>query len=153
VQLDPWWAGVLGDVGEGLLRDPVQRQTSLGTKLVLLTGDGEPARDAAICLELGAQAANHEPAHGNRYDKAQTREPRARRREERGHDKEDEQGREQQTEPSLRRFLLAARLAQPGESRRGAGATLTCETVRPTGICRNDPRVDPAIFSRGWICL
>ena len=55
MELDALGPGVLGDVGEGLLRHAVERQTGLGCQRVFFTGNREPARDPPVVLELGGK--------------------------------------------------------------------------------------------------
>ena len=56
MHLDPFRAGMLGDVRERFLRYPVHREPGLGREFVCLAGHRELARDATDLLELRGEA-------------------------------------------------------------------------------------------------
>jgi hypothetical protein len=54
-QLHPAGVGVPADVGQRLLRGPVERQPRLGAELLLLAGDRQVDADAGVVFELAGQ--------------------------------------------------------------------------------------------------
>src|SRR5258708_17598267 len=54
--LDPVGAGVLADIGQCLLGDPVKGQPALGAQVPPVAGHGDFAGHAGVAFELGGQA-------------------------------------------------------------------------------------------------